>query len=239
MRLTNSGCGLNALHPASTMIDSAVFHHFLLSVVNGDDRSPLNEKREAFAQRYMKWFPPKEDLLYKKANYLDDLKWWSSDGSESRVERPHPLFGMHVAGLRFKLRVIWKVANSKQWESAERKVGYLKTDIHRYFRLPQESTNQGWRFSVGRACMWLGQNVRRLKICKNPICESPYFIRKEKNQKYCSPACSADGQSVGGPSEHAKRRLSSKGRKAISDAQKRRHAQKRLARVQRHPELPK
>jgi hypothetical protein len=217
------------------MIDSESLGRFLLSVVNADDRSPLSEKREEFAQRYVKWFPRKEDHLYKKANYLDDLKWWNPDGGDFQIERPHPLFGMHVAGLRYKLRVIWKVANDKQWESAERKVGYLKTDIHRYFRLPQEGTNQSWRFSVGRACIWLEKNVRRLKICKNAICERRHFIRNEKNQQYCGAACSADGQSLGGPSQHTKRPLSPEGKKAISDAQERRRERERLAKAQRQP----
>lgn len=139
---------------------------------------------------------------------------------------------MHVAGLRYKLRVIWIVANNKQWESAERKVGYLKTDIHRYFRFPQEGTIQSWRVNVKKACEWLEQNVRRLKLCKNPTCQAPYFIRKERNQQYCSKACSSDGQIAGGPSEHAKRALSVKGRKAISDAQRRRHERMRLAKRQ-------
>jgi len=215
------------------MIDSDMLSRFLLSVVNAEDRSPVRQKREEFAQQYLKWFPPKEDRLYKKADYADDLKWWNLEGRDFQHEQPHPLFGMHVAGLRYKLRVIWKVANDKQWESAERKVGYLKTDIHRYFRLPQEGTNQGWRFSVARACIWLERNVRRLKICKNKICESPYFIRKEKNQQYCSQACSADGQSLGGPSQHVKRPLSFEGRKAISDAQKRRREKERLTKMRR------
>jgi hypothetical protein len=176
-------------------------------VVNADDRSPLAEKRVDFAKRYEKWFPPKEGHLYKKANYRDDLEWWKLDEGELQIESFHPQFGLHVAGLRYKLRVIWKVANNKEWESAERKVGYLKTDIHRYFRLPQEGTFQSWRLSVRSACGWLEKNVRRLKICKNPICESRYFIRKDKNQQYCGPACSAEGQSLGGVSQHKKMRL--------------------------------
>jgi hypothetical protein len=207
------------------VIDSNVLSRFLLSVVNADDRSPLAEKRVDFALRYEKWFPPKEGTLYKKANYRDDLEWWKLDGGgEPQVEPPHRQFGLHVAGLRYKLRVIWKVAHNKEWESAERKVGYLTTDIHRYFRLPQESTNQSWRLSVRKACAWLEKNVRRLKICKNPICESRYFIRKDKNQQYCSPACSADGQSL---AQRTKRPLSVEGKKAIVDAQKLRHAKNR------------
>lgn len=199
-----------------------------MAVVNADDRSPLPERRLDFARRYEKWLPPKEGHLYKKAIYKDDLQWWKLGGLEIPDENPHPQFGMHVAGLRYKLRVIWTVANRKEWESAERKAGYLLTDIQRYYRLPMESTNQSWRISIRRACGWLESNVKRLKICKNPICQSRYFIRKDKNQRYCNPSCSADGQSLGGPSQH-KGRLTVKGRKAISEAQKKRHAEKRIA----------
>jgi hypothetical protein len=200
---------------------------FLLAVVNADDRSLLPEERTDFARQYEKWFPPKEGQLYKKSVYKDDLEWWKLDGVEIPNEAPHPQFGLHVAGLRYKLRVIWTVANRKEWESAERKVEYLLTDIHRYYRLPMESTNQSWRISIRRACHWLEGSVKRLKICKNPGCESRYFIRNEKNQQYCSPACSAEGQSFGRLSEH-KRQLSEAGRKAISEAVKKRHAQNRL-----------
>ncbi len=232
---TRQNCVLKFHNWISAVIDANdLFREFLLAVVNADDRSPLPERRLDFARRYEKWFPPKEGQLYKKSVYKDDLQWWKLDGLEIPDETPHPEFGLHVAGLRYKLRVIWIVANSKEWESAERKVGYLLTDIQRYYRLPQEGTLQPWRVNIRRACKWLESNVKRLKICKNPMCESRYFIGKDKNQQYCKPGCSADGQSLGGPSQHEPR-LTEEGKKAVSEAVTKRHAQNRLKKQAQEP----
>ena len=39
------------------------------------------------------------------------------------------------------------------------------------------------------AIFWLQANQSRMLYCQNPMCETPYFFRTKKGQKFCSPEC--------------------------------------------------
>jgi hypothetical protein len=207
---------------------------FVLAVVNGADRDDLREKRDDFVKSYTGWFPPvsEADCRSLDAVYRGELYEWrrleTNEASAGKaddipMESPHPKLGPHVAILRYKLRVIWKTAQTNP-ESAERRVGYLQTDIRRHLR--GEWGCAAHYHDVRAASEWLAENVSKLKICKNPSCSSPFFIRKEKNQQYCCSDCSAEGQRLGWESRSRERKkvLSPEGKAAISKAQKERHA---------------
>ncbi len=117
---------------------------FVLAVVNGKDRDDLREKRDNFVKSYTGWFPPvsEADCRSLEDVYRGELYEWrrleTNDASAGKaddipMESPHPQLGPHVAILRYKLRVIWKTAQTNP-ESAERRVGYLQTDIRRHLR---------------------------------------------------------------------------------------------------------
>lgn len=72
----------------SMMIDSAVLSRFLLSVVNAEDRSPLVANRLEFAERYEKWFPPKESGDYKTPT---TSMIWRGGGWTGAKSRPNAL----------------------------------------------------------------------------------------------------------------------------------------------------
>jgi hypothetical protein len=157
-----------------------------------------------------------------------------------QIEDPHPVKGLHVAVLRYKLRVIWTVAHSKDWESAERKTGYLRTETHRYYRESVQGTRVTWRHRALLACDWLSKNVRRLKICRNPSCPSPFFVREEKNQRYCGVDCAAEGQRLGWKSRTGpqKKRMTPEGSAAISKVQEERWQKYRTAKAEIDAEPP-
>jgi len=39
------------------------------------------------------------------------------------------------------------------------------------------------------AIYWAENNQKLMLYCANPRCETPYFFRKVKGQKFCSPEC--------------------------------------------------
>jgi hypothetical protein len=47
--------------------------------------------------------------------------------------------------------------------------------------------------ALEQALLHFRQNIRRALICRNSRCQTPYFIAREKGQKYCSKKCSALG----------------------------------------------
>jgi hypothetical protein len=214
---------------------------FVLAVVNGEDRADVLGGRNDFAEKYVGWFPPFSEANWRTAEeeYRGQLRDWrrleTNDGSTGDVdtvpsEKPHPHFGPYVAILRYKLRVIWNTAQTNP-ESAERRVGYLQTDIRRQLRGDWGCAPH--YHDVRGATEWLADNVSKLKICKYPSCTAPFFIRKEKNQQYCSPECSAEGQRLGweSRSKNTTRVLSPEGRANIVEAQKERHAENRAAKI--------
>ena len=122
------------------------------------------------------------------------MKWWTPKNNDLRVEElAHPK-GLDIAVLRHKLRVIWRTANSRQLDSAERKVGYLRTEMQRYKQDSGHTQFEAWRIRQFRACTWLSKNFGKLKVCKYPGCCSPFFVREEKNQQYCSTDCGSEAQ---------------------------------------------
>ena len=127
-----------------------------------------------------------------------------------------------------------RLANAKEWESAERKVGYLRTETQRCDRLSCQSTFQGWRRNQFSACDWLTRNVRRLKVCKNPSCASPFFVRDEKNQQYCITDCGSEAQRLQWKARKGppKRQMTAEGSAAISLAVKKRWQESRSAKEQ-------
>ena len=208
------------------------YREFLLAVVNGDGRSPSPEKQRQFDFLYHAWFLRQTSTaLQAESEYRSRLEWWELDDNELPTEELRK--GLHIAVLRHKLKLIWRMVILKDYESAERKVGYLKTDVHRYstrFTIIEE-----WRSRQLKACSWLLKNVRRLKMCRSPSCTSPFFVRDEKNQQYCSKDCASEGQRLqwiarrGPPKE----RMTPEGSAAISLAvtkrwQEIRSAKKRL-----------
>jgi hypothetical protein len=216
------------------MLTGDKIREFLLAVVNGDDQSQSSEKRRAFFRRCHRYFPPLSDGPCLEADFRREVEWWNPNNKEIKVEDPHHLWGLHVAILRYKLRVIWTVANSKNWESAERRAGYLRTETHRYYRESRQGTTIMWRHRALWACDWLGKNVRRLKVCRNPSCPSPFFVREEKNQQYCGVDCAAEGQSLNwklriGP---PKKKMTPEGSAAISKAQEERWQKYRTAKAE-------
>lgn len=205
--------------------------------MNGDDQAQLAERRLAFYRRYHDWFPPLSDGPCLEADFRREVEWWKSNNSEIKIEDPHPRWGLHVAVLKYKLRVIWTVANSKDWESAERKAGYLRTETHRYYRESRQGTTVTWRHRALRACGWLSKNVRRLKVCRNPSCPSPFFVREEKNQQYCGVDCAAEGQRLGWKSRAGSpmKRMTPEGSAAISKAQEERWQKYRASKAKIDP----
>jgi hypothetical protein len=215
---------------------------FLLAVVNGDDRADSPEKLDYFLKRYAGWFPPLEAFRDHLELSRTELVLWmrlatndelgeSIDDRDIPMEKFHPQVGPHAAILRYKLRVIWKTAESNQ-ESAERRGLYLLTDVRRVYRAWWGCTKHYQ--DIWDACEWLKHNVTKLRICKNPECASPYFFREEKNQRYCCTDCADEGRRLGWEArrKEAKRELSREGRDKISKAQKERHAEAREARKQ-------
>jgi hypothetical protein len=120
------------------------------------------------------------------------MTWWDAETTGFQVEELRRSKGLHIAVLRHKARFIWQTANSGDWESAERKVGYLRTDIQRY--AARLTIAEKWRSHQFKACNWLLKNVKNLKICRNRSCILPYFVRDENNQQYCSKYCASEGQ---------------------------------------------
>lgn len=211
---------------------------FLLAVVNANDKSDSEAIRAYFLKRYSGWFPPLVEGQELERLQREELYEWfrletNAEPGANRfsipIEEFHPQLGLHVAILRYKLRAIWKVAQVKE-ESARRRVGHLLTDIRRHYRGPWGCTER--YDDIWAAAEWLDKNVAKLRICKNPLCSSPFYIRAEKNQKYCCSACSDEGQTLrwkNRPKAPVKRALTPEGIRNISEAQQRRHAEAREA----------
>ena len=208
------------------------YRSFLLSIVNGEDQSTFSGKRSLFRGSYYTWLPLSSIKTFTEADYRNELGWWDPKWRDTPLEQPHPEFGFHVAVLRFKLRVIWTACNLKEWESAERKVGYLITDTHRYLRDFNQSTQDPWRYHVRGSCKWLEKNITRLKICKRSSCMSPFFVREAKNQQYCCAACAAEGQRLAWKSRsRGTKKISPQGSAAISEAVRLRWEKYRAAKI--------
>jgi hypothetical protein len=211
---------------------------FLLAVVNGDDRADSQGRRDYFFKRYVGWFPPLGAFESLETLYRHELHWWrrletnDEHGIETHnipMEEFHPQLGPHVAILRYKLKVIWKTAESDH-ESAERRVGYLRTGIRQHLRGEWGCIKH--YSDVSGACKWLEQNVKKLKICRNPECTSPFFFREEKNQRYCCTDCADEGRRLGWQARRKEttREFSPESRQNISQTQTQRHAEAREAR---------
>ena len=106
------------------------------------------------------------------------------------LEEPDEQFGLNTAILRRKLRVIWLLASCGDTNEAIHRVQQLSTRYYRTYPLERESPSEERRQRLMGACQWLGSNVGKLRVCKNPKCEqmTTYFFQY-KNRKYCSEVC--------------------------------------------------
>ena len=192
---------------------------------------PLVEKSRVFQERYCSWFPPSSTKPCTVSDFLSKVKWWTPEKNDLRVEELVRPKGLDIAVLRHKLRVIWRTANSKQLDSAERKVGYLRTETQRYNQASCHTQFEAWRSRQFRACTWLSKNFRKLKVCKYPGCRSPFFVREEKNQQYCSTDCASEAQRLQWKARKGtpKRNMTPEGSAAISRAVKKRWQESRPA----------
>ena len=173
-----------------------VYKDFLCSVANGTDRAPVAGIRKRFARLYGDWFPPfvaARDLHTHKAYYREIIDWWKADETNINklpLEEPDEQFGLNTAILRRKLRVIWLLASCGDTNEAIHRVQQLSTRYYRTYPLERESPSEERRQRLMGACQWLGSNVGKLRVCKNPKCEqmTTYFFQY-KNRKYCSEVC--------------------------------------------------
>jgi hypothetical protein len=159
------------------------------------------------------------------------VKWWTPRDNDVRVEELIRPKGLDIAVLRHKLRVIWRTSNSKHLDSAERKVGYLRTDTQRYKQDSGHTRSEAWRMRQFIACTWLSKNFGKLKVCKYPGCGSPFFVRDKKNQQYCSTDCGSEAQRLQWKARKGppKRKMTLEGSAAISLAVKKRWQESRSA----------
>ena len=210
-------------------MSASEYREFLLSVVNAEDRAESAGTRARFAKLYRGWFPPdfrgehaaNAARVFLKAYSIPHM-WKCSDSLQ--CEKPKTEFSLHVAILRDKLRFIWRTAAAIDFARYE--LVDLRNSTFQYRNNSRQPDLKEWQRRTLRACDWLEQNLRSLRLCSNPECKQQmYFVKLEKNQRYCCPECSERGQEIGRekrPRAPAKRVLSEKARSAISKAQERR-----------------
>lgn len=218
---------------------------FIVAVVNADERVESEGTRKRFSNLYRDWFPEeleghlaKDHLqLQLTIHYMPQMAsrmWWCRSSVEG--EQPTTWFGLHVAVWRDRFQAIWQLASEKNLQKAKALAGDLLAEMRQYRRPAKSNGSEPWRVRTLAACEWLAQALSRLRICKNPGCsERRYFIRDEKDQKYCSPLCADRGhellrlERIKASGVKPKRVLSPEAREAIAKAQRERHAKTRAA----------
>lgn len=228
------------------MLTAEEIREFVLAVVNGEEKAASPGTRTRFERLYRAWFP--EELNGENAEnalrvllqtYRLPHMWWCQ--SSPALEQPTTWFGLNVARLRDRFRAIWYWVSEKNLPRARHLMTDLTEETSNYWRsgskqLTEITEEELWRVRTLEACEWLTRDLSRLRICKNPACsERHYFIRDEKNQRYCSPSCADKGhellrlERIKASGVKPKRALSSEGREAIAKAQRERHARNRAA----------
>jgi len=126
--------------------------------------------------------------------YREVCIWWRTTSEENiEMEEPDEVFGLQVAILRRKLRVIWSIANL-----GDMKLAISRThQIHIWLdRMPQGGSDPSdgkWRDRRFAATEELMSILPRLMICEYQECKNRYFIR-DTQRKYCSKECTALAQ---------------------------------------------
>lgn len=170
------------------------YREFLVGIANAIERRSTWRKEE-FNEKYRAFFPPKDvtPVDKQKLAYEEVRRRWKAPKLEVPIEQPDDEYGYHSAILRHQLRVVWKFADSGDLERAQDKCKQLHTDTHRYLRdTADDAANEPWRLRLVASVALLGE-LKNLKICENPGCEEPFFIRHGR-QLYCSIPCSAEAK---------------------------------------------
>jgi hypothetical protein len=219
---------------------------FIVAVANGKEKAESAGTRHRFEELYRDWFPEElqgenaaDALRVLLSTYSLPHMWWCN--SSPQIEHPTTWFGLNVARLRDRFRAIWYWVSEENLPRAKHLVAELAAETRSYWRssrqeLTEITDTEAWRVRTLAACEWLAHNLTRLRICKGPQCSKQrYFVRDEKNQKYCSPSCADRGhellrlERVKASGVKPKRVLSPEAREAIAKAQRERHAKTRAA----------
>lgn len=184
--------GADARHGGRLSAPQAIKFLEALANLAPDDRS-----FQRFRRHYGGWFVMKLPALPAKAGVPMKLEPLTEDSIRDSQRR---LVWMP----RNCLRSIWGTLGL---ESKQRLVAgclyplALQTSLYVSFPDPQTFLTSDTPLgefppptALEQAVMFLLRSLDRLYMCRNPRCETPYFVALHRNQRFCSEPCAQVGQ---------------------------------------------
>lgn len=176
-------------------ISEKLLKSFVEDVTNASE-----EQSEAgaayFFKRYPEFFPTLEQDI---ANLLPYIGGQPGIKNKFLMEQSREImYRAIVWETRDRLRAIWR---SPDQYTADWRVFRLQSALHgmRALRRTDDEDATGDippspNAPINQALTWLRKKFPNLKVCGNEVCQTPYFIRANGKQRFCSVDCAEKAQ---------------------------------------------
>ncbi len=171
-------------------IPDSALKEFVLDVVNAD-KNKIDDGKLYFFSSYPEFFPTKE----KDIEAVVSLARNSPAVLEKmRQEWPAMYHRGLMRNLHEGLRGVWQAEDES---AAGRLLFELQSVFHRQTDISGRSDKSLPPSShpIQQALQWVGEHLSKLRRCRNVKCPSPrpFFVAQSK-EKFCSDACSHEGE---------------------------------------------